>query len=533
MKKEPEFNTSILVVDDEQGILEAYRNALAVKSKADSEISKMVARRRRRNAVQQTQAVAVARQKLAYNIITASSGEEAVEITHRELQQGRQISVGFFDMTMPGGIDGMETIRQIRQLDNQILCAVVTAYTDRSPSQLGTLFARQDDWLYFNKPFSTGELEQTAYHLVTAWNQRRREESLISNLEMMSNGLLYILQTAQDINRVPPLVFENLLQGILSHFLRLAGAQDGFVFLPNDGKPVHFSQGIFNNMNDKNAAMDLQKRWGMVREVMQTKAHAVVNGNTAVAPLRIGEEVLGALFVQALDDIEQDPKIFDIYASQAVNMIQQSRLYDEVNVRNLELSEKNQEMIDLLGKLTQSETLKQQYEKLSYIDSLTSMPNRRYLDTVCTQEVERSRRRGEYLVCLLVDIDHFKQVNDQHGHIAGDYVLREIGILFKNLKRPKDVIGRYGGEEFLVLFRDAQPKDVRMLCERLRISIEKHDFQFDGEAVCITVSIGCVAVVLRQEDTLKSLVEQADSALYRAKENGRNQTVVLNESEPN
>ena len=245
MIHEPPFNTSILVVDDEEGILEAYRNALSALSRSDEELDDMVSRRRRRSPKQQVQSGSP-RQGLCYQIFTASSGEEAVDIVRQELQAGRQVPVGFFDMAMPGGIDGPETIRRILQLDNQMLCAVVTAYTDRSPSQLGTLFSRQDDWLYFNKPFSTGELEQTAYHLVTAWNQRRREESLISNLEMMSNGLLYILQTAQDINRVPPLVLDSLLQGILSHFLRLAGADDGFVFLPHGEKPVHFGQGKFD-----------------------------------------------------------------------------------------------------------------------------------------------------------------------------------------------------------------------------------------------------------------------------------------------
>ena len=86
-------------------------------------------------------------------------------------------------MSMPGGIDGSETIKRILQLDNQMLCAVVTAYTDRSPDQLATLFKKQDDWLYFNKPFTIGELQQTAYHLVTAWNQRREMEALISNMK--------------------------------------------------------------------------------------------------------------------------------------------------------------------------------------------------------------------------------------------------------------------------------------------------------------------------------------------------------------
>lgn len=525
MNNEPDFNTSILVVDDEEGILEAYRNALTNVSRCDDELSNLVSRRRRRSSKQQTQSTS-ARLGLTYNILSASSGEEAVAIAERELEAGHQIPVGFFDMAMPGGIDGVETIRRILQLDNQMLCAVVTAYTDRSPSQLSALFARQDDWLYFNKPFSTGELEQTAYHLVTAWNQRRREEALISNLEMMSNGLLYILQTAQDINRVPPLVLDSLLQGVLSHFLRLADAKDGFVFLPHGNEPVHFGQGKFDGA-DSFSTLELGKQWGLAHEVMHKKSHAIVDANIAVAPLRIGPEVLGVLFVEAEDQIEQDPKIFEIYAGQAVNMIEHSRLYAEVNVRNTELSGKNQELVDLVGKLTQSENLKQQFEKLSYMDALTTMPNRRYVEATFGEVVERGRRHGDFMACLLIDIDHFKQINDTYGHLAGDYVLQEIGKLFKALKRPNDVIGRYGGEEFIMLYKGVQPKDIMMLCERLRKSIAEHTFSFEGQDIYVTASVGCAAITLMAGDTVQSIVKKADTALYKAKQEGRNRTVVL------
>lgn len=111
-----------------------------------------------------------------FRVLTASSGEEAVDIVRHELNHGRQIAVGFFDMLMPGGIDGQETVARIRKLDKQILCAVVTAYTDCSTLHIGKIFNRQEDWLYFNKPFTIGELSQSALHLVSAWNRRRYEE---------------------------------------------------------------------------------------------------------------------------------------------------------------------------------------------------------------------------------------------------------------------------------------------------------------------------------------------------------------------
>ena len=131
------------------------------------------------------------------------------------------------------------------------------------------------------------------------------------------------------------------------------------------------------------------------------------------------------------------------------------------------------------------------------------------------------------MACLLVDIDHFKQINDTYGHLAGDYVLQEIGKLFKGLKRPNDVIGRYGGEEFIIVYKGIQPRDVSMLCERLRISIEEHKFTFEGQDIYVTASVGCAAITLMADDTVQSIVQRADTALYKAKEQGRNRTVIV------
>ncbi|MBU0960005.1 MAG: response regulator, partial [Proteobacteria bacterium] len=131
-------NTTILCVDDEPGVLEAYRRILQQDKGEVSDIkSRLSARRRRSSGEREAEADSsvLLPEENSFSVFTASSGEEAVDIVRRELDFGRQIAVGFFDMMMPGGIDGQETIARIRELDNQILCAVVTAYTDRSTTQ--------------------------------------------------------------------------------------------------------------------------------------------------------------------------------------------------------------------------------------------------------------------------------------------------------------------------------------------------------------------------------------------------------------
>ncbi|WP_200333414.1 GGDEF domain-containing response regulator [Thiocystis violacea] len=521
------MNTSIICVDDEPGIIEAYVNTLAANKGGDGDIQNMLARRKRRK-VGETEPTASVRQPYAYDVFTASSGEEAVEIVREQLAASRQIAVGFFDMAMPGGIDGAETIRRIRELDKQMLCAVVTAYTDRSTHQLGNLFERQDDWLYFNKPFSSGELEQTAYHLVTAWNQRRREESLVTNLEMMQNGLLWILKAVGNINRIPPLVMEALLEGLLRHYLKLIQADDGFIYLPQNNGPVYFGLGKFGACEILvDRGRELQ--WSMARQAMDQNRQTIIDGNMAATPLIVGDESLGILFAETRETIDHDPRLFDMYATQAVNMIHNSTLYEELNIRNLELNRKNQELMELLDKLTQSENLQQKFKKLSLIDTLTGIHNRRYVETQLQEDINQARREGVSAACLMVDIDHFKLVNDTYGHNGGDYVLQEVAKVFKQHTRTGDTISRYGGEEFLVFYMDIDREYAEKLCERLRKSVEDACFVFGSTEIKVTVSIGCAVFVPSVHDTVNGIIAKADQALYMAKAQGRNRFVFFDD----
>lgn len=523
---ERHLNTSILCVDDEVGILDAYRNTLGTqqdegKDKLNSLLSK------RRNRMSGNASVKASQRKsISYTIHTATSGEEAIEIVKAELNAGRQIGVGFFDMSMPGGIDGQETIQKILQLDNQMLCAVVTAYTDRTTEQLGKLFQDQDSWLYFNKPFSTGELEQTAYHLVTSWNRRRREESLISNLEMMQNGLISILDSVNNINRVPPLMLVNLMEGIINHFLALMKCSDGFIQLLDPGLDINYiGAGIFAG-TEHFETIGMERAGELVQSAKENSS-TVLYENMAATPLRIGDELFGILFVKADSTIHYDIKLLDMYANQVVNMLQASRLFEELEHRNLELNKKNQELVELLAKLTQSNKLKQQYEKLSYVDMLTGLPNRRYFTERFREEISRSWRYKFSMAFLLMDLDHFKVINDTYGHAAGDYVLKEIGGIIRTCKRSYDIVCRYGGEEFAMIFKQVDEQDTRTVCERIRSAVENCIIHYEGKEIKVTISIGIATLIPHKDDMVEDILKKADQALYEAKRRGRNTCVYL------
>jgi diguanylate cyclase (GGDEF)-like protein len=156
-------------------------------------------------------------------------------------------------------------------------------------------------------------------------------------------------------------------------------------------------------------------------------------------------------------------------------------------------------------------------------DGLTGVWNRRYLDERLQGELAFALRHGTALAVVLVDIDHFKKVNDTYGHLVGDTVLRVTAEKLRSTIRIEDVLARYGGEEFLVLARDLDLARGVQLAERLRATAERHPAVFDGTSIRRTISAGVATVDCCGEDrSAQCLLRLADDRLYRAKAGGRN-----------
>jgi diguanylate cyclase (GGDEF)-like protein len=161
-------------------------------------------------------------------------------------------------------------------------------------------------------------------------------------------------------------------------------------------------------------------------------------------------------------------------------------------------------------------------------DFLTGWHNRRYLNARLKEELARAQRQGTSLTCLLIDLDRFKQINDQHGHLAGDMALREAAQRVDAHIRGSDAAARFGGDEFVVLAPGITPEQAAVLAERIRLAVCETPLEIQpGVQLNMTVSIGVAGTVLsRDEADLKAAAERlladADSALYRAKQKGRN-----------
>lgn len=165
----------------------------------------------------------------------------------------------------------------------------------------------------------------------------------------------------------------------------------------------------------------------------------------------------------------------------------------------------------------------EEIKKASHVDYLTGLFNRRYFFQMGEKLFENARRSNFSMTIAMIDIDHFKRVNDTYGHFSGDLVLKFIGKLLADNLRTADVLARYGGEEFCIITTSMDTENGMVLFERLRKLVEKQKIQLEREKISVTVSIG---VTTKIGDSLDDTLKQADILLYQAKEKGRNRVVI-------
>ncbi|MFV1984456.1 MAG: diguanylate cyclase [Thiohalomonadales bacterium] len=198
------------------------------------------------------------------------------------------------------------------------------------------------------------------------------------------------------------------------------------------------------------------------------------------------------------------------------------QLYSKIDLANDEVNDQNLKLKDQAREL---KIINEELARLSTTDNLTNLFNRRLFDEMIDTELSFAIRHKEYLSLVVLDIDHFKSVNDKYGHIQGDKVLIDVANLLKDNCRSSDVVFRIGGEEFAILCRRTKYEESKIMVENLRISLEQHKFKIKKEVFTVTGSFGIVTI----PDTDINIQHQdyfyryADKAMYYSKNNGRNQ----------
>ena len=219
------------------------------------------------------------------------------------------------------------------------------------------------------------------------------------------------------------------------------------------------------------------------------------------------------------DDYLTKPINFPELEARVRSMLRIKRLQDELDLKNRELERTNQEL----------EVANRKLRKLSITDGLTELFNHRHVHELLHEEFERSRRSGEPLAVVMIDLDRFKAVNDTYGHPTGDVILYETARIIRETAREIDMVGRYGGEEFIAILPNTAEEEAAKFAERVRAAVEGYVFRDEANEVRMTASSGVASFPGPDSDTPEALLKRADESLYVAKESGRNRVVRASE----
>ncbi len=249
--------------------------------------------------------------------------------------------------------------------------------------------------------------------------------------------------------------------------------------------------------------------------------------------LSLDERFLQGFLDTVHEEVNRAAEFFDF------KIIEQKSVFEILQIANAELSilnlsyeEMNRALVEKTVKLelvaSELEKKNKLLELLANVDGLTQAYNHRYFQNFLDQEIKRSERHGHSVALVLVDIDHFKKLNDTFGHQAGDEVLRQFCDVCRAELREYDLFARYGGEEFALVLPETGSEEAEEVAEKLRLAVNRHDFTHGRHSSHITASFGVFAMAPAKEPYTKNeMIGCADDALFQAKKKGRNQVQVF------
>jgi len=361
---------------------------------------------------------------------------------------------------------------------------------------------------YITKPVQKLELLARINTQLNIFHYQRQLEEKNQRLEKLLDLMQSLYQMSLEINR--ELNCSKIMESTLQHIIELFHAENGLAarYEPQEKNLTialsvpsgRYKIGKTLQLGEGPLGMAAQKKETIIQEGAQLTAEGTLADNSPTSnaavisiPLLSSSQLLGVMCIQT-DGTKpfefQDLYIAEMFAVQASAAMENARLLTEV-------------------------------QRLATTDDLTGLYNRRALMEIAQLEFERFLRYGFPLSVLMFDIDKFKKLNDQWGHLIGDEVLKELGKLCKLSLRNVDILGRYGGEEFIALLPQTALADAQHTAERLRSIIDNYPFYCRDQCLHITISIGVVEAQ-SQDKSLDALLDRVDQAMYRAKAAGRN-----------
>ena len=271
--------------------------------------------------------------------------------------------------------------------------------------------------------------------------------------------------------------------------------------------------------------------------VLESRGYNCVTARNGVDALRLAEEkypdaILLDIQMPVMDGYEVCRRLKQNEATRSIPLLFLTAQYrDHLDAaKGLDLGANDyvtkpfssQELLARVGVMVRVRNAEEAMRKVSQTDDLTGLHNRRFLQDRLDQELHRAVRASGMISCILLDVDHFKTINDNHGHAAGDFILSSVAEIMRQHIRKSDLAVRFGGDEFLLILFDNDKEGALRVAERIRSDVASHQFPFDGRKVPVTVSSGVSAYPEDGMTTSDELLARADQALYDAKAAGRN-----------
>ncbi len=258
--------------------------------------------------------------------------------------------------------------------------------------------------------------------------------------------------------------------------------------------------------------LDLGRKYDLTKDGM-------VVGRSSKADIQVDQESISRNHAKLVT--MKDHVVIRDLGSTNGTYVNDEQITDDYQLRNGDLVKIGRTIFKFIAGGNIEAAYHDEIYRLTTVDGLTQIFNRRYFEETLDREISRCNRYGRELSLVLMDIDHFKQINDTYGHLAGDHVLKHIASTIRTKIRREDVFARYGGEEFGLLLPEVDARGAMLMAEKARKLVERQRFEFDKQAIPVTLSLGVATLSGGQRDGA-DLIRSADAKLYEAKSGGRN-----------
>jgi len=438
-----------------------------------------------------------------YHLVEASSGQEALALAYRV-----NPDLILLDVIMPD-LDGLEVCRILKRNEaTRSIPVVLLTFREGLEDRIQGLDAGASD--YLTKPVQPDELlARVKAHLRTRqlWEDLEQRQQDFASLLELSKAVASTLRSPE-IFRLIVERSAQLIDASRCSLVVIGEGNEGYVVASTDDSSITHLPILLERYPEIQEAVR-RVRPVIVEDVTKDPLMAGVRDalvglefrSILVAPINLRATVVGTLVLRSARAQQpftpREVELCEFIAELSAIPLQNAHLFESLELTKMNL------------------------ERLTLIDDLTEVYNRRFLFRKLYEEVERARRYGHGLCCIMLDVDNFKQVNDQYGHARGDSVLKELATVVQLVVRRSDIFARYGGEEFVLLLPQTDAEGAMVEANRIQCVVRDHVFRGIEASLKLTISQGIACYPLNSNEDPNDLLKLADAALYKAKHAGK------------